>query len=152
MVGTLPARGTTLLVGDAAGLVNPLQGEGITQALRSGSAAARALLGNPGEPADYYKKALARDHLPYHRITSDVQRAMVTRPGLISAVGRVLTAPVIGRALASGWGLYWNELLEGSAPGFARTVALCAQAAGSAATARTSTRRWFDEAYGPRNV
>ena len=152
MVGTVPARGTTLLVGDAAGLVNPLQGEGITQALTSGSAAARALIGNPGEPANSYKTALAKDHLPYHRITADVQRAMVTRPRLISAVGRVLTAPVIGRTLASGWGLYWNELLDGSAPGFARTVAVCAEAAGRTATARTSTRRWFDEAYGAQAV
>jgi geranylgeranyl reductase family protein len=148
MVGTMPARGATLLVGDAAGLVNPLQGEGITQALTSGRAAALAVLGNPGKPADSYRRALANVHLPYHRITADVQRAMVTRPRLISAVGRVLTAPVVGRALASGWGLYWNELLDGSTPGLARTVALCAQAAGRAATARTSTRRWFDEAYG----
>ena len=152
MVGTVPARGTTLLVGDAAGLVNPLQGEGITQALTSGRAAGLSVLGNPGAPAGSYRRALANDHLPYHRITADVQRAMVTRPRLISAVGRVLTAPVIGRTLASGWGLYWNELLDGSTAGLARTVALCAEAAGRAATARTSTRRWFDEAYGPGEV
>ncbi|MGH9034922.1 MAG: geranylgeranyl reductase family protein, partial [Acidimicrobiia bacterium] len=40
MVGTTPARGAVLLAGDAAGLVNPLQGEGISQALGSGRAAA----------------------------------------------------------------------------------------------------------------
>ena len=138
MVGTVPARGTTLLVGDAAGLVNPLQGEGITQALTSGRAAGLSVLGNPGAPAGSYRRALANDHLPYHRITADVQRAMVTRPRLISAVGRVLTAPVIGRTLASGWGLYWNELLDGWTAGLARTVALCAEAAGRGAGA-TST-------------
>ena len=32
IVGTTPARGRVLLVGDAAGLVNPMQGEGISQA------------------------------------------------------------------------------------------------------------------------
>ena len=40
LVGTRPADGKVLLVGDAAGLVNPLQGEGIAQALESGRAAA----------------------------------------------------------------------------------------------------------------
>ena len=152
MVGTVAARDTTMLVGDAAGLVNPLQGEGITQALTSGSSAGLALLGNPGDPAPTYMKALARDHLPYHRITAALQRAMVSRPRAISAVGRVLTAPVVGRALAPGWGLYWNELLGGATPSFGRTVAMCAELAGRAATARTSTRRWFDEVYGLEGV
>src|SRR5439155_11503340 len=44
MVGTIPARGRVLLVGDAAGLVNPLQGEGIAPALHSAQAAAEAVL------------------------------------------------------------------------------------------------------------
>ena len=147
MVGTVAGRNSALLVGDAAGLVNPLQGEGITQALTSGRSAALALLDNPGEPAASYLRSLARDHLPYHRITAAIQQAMVTRPRAISAVGRVLTAPLIGRALAPGWGLYWNELLGGAAPSFGRTVAKCADVAGRAATARTSTRRWFDDVY-----
>ena len=43
MVGTVPAAGRVLLVGDAAGLVNPLQGEGIAQAMTSGRAAAEAI-------------------------------------------------------------------------------------------------------------
>jgi geranylgeranyl reductase family protein len=148
MVGTVPARGTTLLVGDAAGLVNPLQGEGITQALTSGRAAGLALLENPTQPAGDYRRALARDHLPYHRITAALQGAMVSRPRAISAVGRVLTAPGLSRALAPGWGLYWNELLDGARPSFGRTVAVCAELAGRVATARTSTRRWFDDVYG----
>jgi flavin-dependent dehydrogenase len=44
MVGTVRGRGGVLLVGDAAGLVNPLHGEGTSQALRSGRAAAEAVL------------------------------------------------------------------------------------------------------------
>ncbi len=48
MVGTNPARGRVLLVGDAAGLVNPLQGEGIAQAMGSGRSAAEAVLAEPG--------------------------------------------------------------------------------------------------------
>ena len=44
MVGTTPAGAGVLLVGDAAGLVNPLQGEGIAQAMASGHAAADDIL------------------------------------------------------------------------------------------------------------
>src|SRR5262249_53786532 len=47
MVGTRPAAGRVLLAGDAAGLVNPLQGEGIAPAMESGRAAADALLADP---------------------------------------------------------------------------------------------------------
>ena len=145
MVGTVPARDATFLVGDAAGLVNPLQGEGITQALTSGRSAGLALLQGPRSAADAYKTALARDHLPYHRIAASVQHAMVARPRAISVVGRVLTAPGIGRVVAPGWGLYWNELLGGAAPSFGRRIASCAELAGRAATARTSIRQWFDD-------
>src|SRR5205807_4636103 len=54
MVGTVPARGRVLLVGDAAGLVNPLQGEGIAPAMASAAAAAEAVLAQPGRPAPAY--------------------------------------------------------------------------------------------------
>ncbi len=40
LIGTEAARGRVLLAGDAAGLVNPLQGEGIGQAMSSGHLAA----------------------------------------------------------------------------------------------------------------
>ena len=42
--GSPPARGPVLLLGDAAGLIDPLSGEGIYAAILSGSAAAQALL------------------------------------------------------------------------------------------------------------
>ena len=51
MVGTTPAAGRVLLTGDAAGLVNPLQGEGIAHAMTSGRAAAEAVLGGPSSAA-----------------------------------------------------------------------------------------------------
>lgn len=148
MVGTTPARDNTLLVGDAAGLVNPLQGEGIAQALTSGRLAALALLADPGAPAAPYRRALADAHLRYHQVTSAVQGALVARPRVISAIGRVLTAPGVGRMLAPGWGLYWNELLHGAAPGVARTTAVLADHVGRLVTKRSESRRWFDEVYG----
>ena len=149
MVGTSPARGNTLLVGDAAGLVNPLQGEGIAQALSSGRAAALAILADPGSPATRYRAELSRTHLRYHQVTSAVQSALVSRPWAISAVGRVLTAPGVGRALAPGWGLYWNELQDGAGPGLARSTATFADHLGRLVTRRSASRQWFDEVYGP---
>ncbi len=148
MVGTVPAAGRVLLVGDAAGLVNPLQGEGIAQAMTSGRSAAEAILGSPERAADDYRQRLARTHLPYQRVTAAGHAALVGRPRAVSAVGRLLTAPLLGRAVAGGWGIFWNELLEGAAPGTARSVAAASTRLGSAVTSRTRVARWFDSTYG----
>ena len=144
MVGTTPAAGRVLLVGDAAGLVNPLQGEGIAQAMTSGRAAAEAILGSAGGAAAQYRRALARSHLPYQRIAAAGHAALVGRPRAVAAVGRVLTAPGIGRALAGGWGIFWNELLVGAAPGSARTVAAATTWLGRGVTGAGRVARWFD--------
>jgi geranylgeranyl reductase family protein len=149
MVGTRPAGGRVLLAGDAAGLVNPLQGEGIAQAMTSGRAAAEAVLGSPGTAAVRYRNELASAHLPYQRITAAGHAALVSRPRAVAAVGRLLTAPRLGDALAGGWGIFWNELLDGAAPGRARKVARASTWIGGAVTARTNVSRWFITAYPP---
>lgn len=149
MVGTTPATGRVLLVGDAAGLVNPLQGEGIAQAMTSGRAAAESILQCPGQAALRYRAALARAHLPYQRVTAALHAWMVGRPGAVAAVGRLVTAPVVGPTVAGGWGIFWNELLDGAAPGPSRRVAAIATAVGQAATCRTEVARWFDRHYAP---
>jgi geranylgeranyl reductase family protein len=148
MVGTVPATGRVLLVGDAAGLVNPLQGEGIAQAMTSGRSAAESVLGSAGRAADAYRDRLARAHLPYQRITAAGHAALVGRPRAVAAVGRLLTAPGLGRAVAGGWGIFWNELLEGAAPGGPERVAAASTRLGGVVTARTRVSRWFDGVYG----
>ena len=60
MVGTVAARGRVFLVGDAAGLVNPLQGEGIAPAMTSAALAAEAILADPGSAARRYREQLGR--------------------------------------------------------------------------------------------
>jgi hypothetical protein len=144
MVGTTPSRGRVLLVGDAAGLVNPLQGEGISQALTSGRAAAQAVLDGPADAAVRYRDFLVATYRPYLSATTPVHAAMLGRPRLVSAVGRMLTAPGVGTALAPGWSVFWNDLLDGAPPGTARTVAAAAARIGRALGARGRTRRWFD--------
>ncbi|HVS09839.1 MAG TPA: geranylgeranyl reductase family protein, partial [Planctomycetota bacterium] len=74
------ARGRVLLAGDAAGLADPLTGEGITHAVHSGRLAARALLEDPRRaPADVaraYRAALARDMLTELRLARFLARGL----------------------------------------------------------------------------
>jgi geranylgeranyl reductase family protein len=145
IVGTRPAAGRVLLVGDAAGLVNPLQGEGISQALSSGRAAAHAILAGPDQAATRYTACLAAEHVPYHQIAAATQAALLPRPKAVATVGRILTLPGIGATLSAGWSIFWNELYDGAAPGAGRSTAGIAVAVGRAVTAHTATRHWFDE-------
>ncbi len=148
MVGTIPAAGRVLLVGDAAGLVNPLQGEGISQAMCSGRSAAEAVLAEPGRAAEQYRTWLARDHLPYHRITAAMQGWLVERPGAVAAVARVLLALGQIETISGGWSLFWNELLDGAPHGRHRSLAAGATELGQVLTSRTSTARWFESIFG----
>ena len=142
MVGTTPARGRTLLVGDAAGLVNPLQGEGISQALGSARAAAEAVIGaGPSGAAGEYRAALGRQYAHYAATTTPVTSVMLGRPRLIAVVGRVLTAPGVGRLVAGGWSVYWNDLLDGAAPGGPRRAALVADRVAGVLTRSSRDRR-----------
>ncbi|HEX4174390.1 MAG TPA: hypothetical protein VHY81_00635, partial [Acidimicrobiales bacterium] len=147
MVGTTPAAGRALLVGDAAGLVNPLQGEGIAQAMGSGRLAADAILADAGDAATRYRARLAAEHLPYHRVAAAIQKASVGRPHAVAATARVLS--VIGRSdrIAGGWSVFWNELLEGAPRNGHRAIARAITWAGRASTALTSTTRWFENAF-----
>jgi flavin-dependent dehydrogenase len=143
MVGTIPARGNVLLVGDAAGLVNPLQGEGISQAMDSGRAAATAVIERPSEAASRYVAHLRRTHFPYQGATAEVHATLVSSPRLVSLVGRLLTTPPVARTLGGGWGVYWNDLLDGAAPGGARRVARLANGVARALTVAGANRRWL---------
>ena len=143
MVGTGPAAGRVLLVGDAAGLVNPLQGEGIAQAMQSGRWAAEAILGCGGAAADRYRARLAAAHLPYHRITAALQQALVGRPRAAAVLARSLTAAGRVEPMAGGWAVFWNELLDGAPRGRHRRVAAVATRVGALLTAPTDTARWF---------
>ena len=142
MVGTDPARDRTLLVGDAAGLVNSLQGEGIAQAVGSGRAAAEAFLSAGADgAASVYKQELARRYAPYAATTAPVTAWMIERPAVVARLGRVLTAPGLGPLLAGGWAVYWNDLLDGARPGPARRVARLADLTGRVLTSRLDDRR-----------
>ncbi|TKV60174.1 geranylgeranyl reductase family protein [Nakamurella flava] len=80
-----PARptvsdGTVLLVGDALSLVNPLSGEGIYYAVRSGALAGAA--STAADPGRVYRRILRRDLGPHLRATAAVT-ALLRGPRLL---------------------------------------------------------------------
>jgi geranylgeranyl reductase family protein len=143
MVGTTPAGPGVLLVGDAAGLVNPLQGEGIAQAMASGHAAADAILAQGPNGAGHHYRRWLHTAAEHHRANAPVHAGMVRHPLTVSAAGRILTAPVIRGAVAGAWGLYWNDLAFDALPGgpsrLAKGLAHVVAAAGS----RSDSATWF---------
>src|SRR5262249_11173350 len=114
--GAPPAAGNVLLAGDAAGLINPLQGEGIGPAMVSGRLAAGAGLAGPARAAAAYAGALEAAFGQYMAGASALQRTLLRRPRTTSAVTRLLTAPAVRRAISGTWSIYWNGLADGARP------------------------------------
>jgi flavin-dependent dehydrogenase len=114
--GTPPAAGNVLLAGDAAGLINPLQGEGIGPAMVSARLAAEAVLADPARAGPAYAEAIERAFGRYMDGASALQTVMLRRPRTTSAVTRLLTAPVVRRVVAGTWSIYWNGLVDGARP------------------------------------
>ncbi|MFL6128228.1 MAG: NAD(P)/FAD-dependent oxidoreductase [Mycobacteriales bacterium] len=80
----VPGRGRVLLAGDAAGLINPLTGEGIYYALLSGRIAGTAAVGAPTNPLGAYRAGL-REALGSHLRTTDVLARAAQSPRFIDA-------------------------------------------------------------------
>jgi geranylgeranyl reductase family protein len=114
--GTPPAAGNVLLVGDAAGLINPLQGEGIAPGMISARLAAEAVLADPGLAGTAYTRALAGAFGRYLPGASALQRTLLRRPLVASASMRLVTAPVVRNLVAGTWSIYWNGLVDGARP------------------------------------
>jgi flavin-dependent dehydrogenase len=117
--GTPPAAGNVLLAGDAAGLINPLQGEGIGPGMISARLAAEAVLAHPGRPiaaGRAYTQTLAAAFGDYLPGAAGLQRALLARPRAASAALRLLTAPGAARLVAGTWSIYWNGLVDGASP------------------------------------
>ncbi|MGE5291388.1 MAG: geranylgeranyl reductase family protein [Micromonosporaceae bacterium] len=148
MVGTTPAGPGVLLVGDAAGLVNPLQGEGIAQAMASGQAAAHAILAQGPSRAGHQYRRYLRVATQHHRVNAPVHAGMVSHPLAVSAAGRILTAPVIRGAVAGAWALYWNDLASDALPGQPRRLARGFAQIVAAAGSRTASAKWFAQQLG----
>ncbi len=105
-VGPAVADGRVLLVGDAAGLLHQISGEGISYAMRSGQLAARVLGSKSTSPAHEYRRAIEplvrevtylrtlRPRLLGGALSSYLQLA---RLGARFGLGRVLKSPFVDR-------------------------------------------------------
>ena len=119
------ARGRVLLAGDAAGLADPLTGEGISLAIQSGRLAAESLLAarlDPRSAARVYAASLHRSVLRDLRIARGLAWVLYGRPALARRLvprlgqlaGEALTEVVAGRRTYRaliGSGRAWRRLL-----------------------------------------
>jgi geranylgeranyl reductase family protein len=90
---TIPGQGRALLAGDAAGLVDPITGEGIAWAMKSGQLAAQAVAqalaaGAPDRALGLYTRALRPIHAELRRART--LRALIYRPRLQPAFLRLI--------------------------------------------------------------
>ena len=146
IVGTVAARGRVLLVGDAAGLVNPLQGEGIAAAMTSAVAAAQAVLASPDSAATRYCQYLAGGPARFAAVAAPIHAAMVSgSPRRTAVAGRVLTLPILRRAIAPTWSLSWSDLLDGAPPSLTTASSRAVMAVGRMGTRGTRVRRALNQ-------
>lgn len=131
--GAHPAGGPVLLTGDAAALVNPLQGEGIAPAMRSGELAAEAILAGPAQAARTYRDLLADSFGDCFAPGTEIHTALLAHPRAAARVADLLTAPGVRTAVAGAWALGWNDLVAGARPSSAALLARWAQTAGRVA-------------------
>jgi len=92
-----------LLVGDAAGFVDPFTGEGIHRALRSARAAADAILG-AGDVVAAYRSERRRAFAAKTALSWLIQAFLVAPPLLDHAVARLATRPMARLRLGSALG------------------------------------------------
>lgn len=98
-----PAGTGWLLVGDAAGFVDPFTGEGIHRALRSARAAANAILAG-GDVAAAYRAERRRAFAAKSALTWLVQGFLAAPPLLEHAIRRLETRPAAALRLGSALG------------------------------------------------
>jgi flavin-dependent dehydrogenase len=106
--GTRLARGRTAVIGDAAGLVDPLSGDGMYEAFLSAQLVAEAsldVLAGRAENLDAYQAGVEKRIVPLTRAGWGAKRAFERFPRATYALARV---PVTFRAL--------EKLLQGDLP------------------------------------
>jgi geranylgeranyl reductase family protein len=104
--GTPVARGRALLVGDAAGLVDPLSGDGMYEAFTSarlGAQAALDVLAGRAGSVEPYAAALDAALVPHAATSWATKLLLETAPALLFALARTPAAgPVLRRRLGHG--------------------------------------------------
>jgi geranylgeranyl reductase family protein len=110
-----------LLVGDAAGFLDPFTGEGIYRALRSGRAAADAILDDAARPDARYVADRRRLFAAKTALTWVVQAMLAAPPILAYALRRLEARPEAAAVLGSALG-DCRPASDALAPGFVASV------------------------------
>jgi geranylgeranyl reductase family protein len=93
-----------LLIGDAAGFIDPFTGEGIYRALRSARLAAEAIEGSPAGAAERYLAARRGAFAAKDALTWLIQGMLAAPPVLTYAVRRLASRPNLAVTLGSALG------------------------------------------------
>src|SRR5689334_21231583 len=75
-----------------------------------------AVLAGPDQAAHGYAQAFEPAFGQYMAGAAALQQVMLRRPRTTSAATRLLTAPVVRRAVSGTWSIYWNALADGARP------------------------------------
>jgi len=120
--GPCLSAGPVMLAGDAAGLVDPLTGEGVHTALVSGSLAGRASVTDPGTAAAAYRQMIGLrlgPRLRRLRLAAHAQRRPGTLEAFLAAAERhpsargLLTELVVGEETTWAWARLAGATLRG---------------------------------------
>src|SRR5205823_13810744 len=104
-------------------------------------AAAEAILDGPGHAAARYRRHLATTVGRYASVAAPFHGwAIAGSPRRVALLGRALTLPGVGAALAAPWALTWNDLLDGAPLSGAAVTSRLALGIGHAATFRSPVR------------
>ena len=101
---TRPAGQGWLLIGDAAGFIDPFTGEGIYRALRSARLAAHALAGRDPAVVDRYRAARRAAFASKDALTWLIQGMLAAPPVLTYAVRRLASRPALAEVLGGTLG------------------------------------------------
>jgi geranylgeranyl reductase family protein len=101
---TRPAGHGWLLIGDAAGFIDPFTGEGIYRALRSARLAADALAGRDPAVVDRYRAARHAAFASKDALTWLIQGMLAAPPVLSYAVRRLASRPALAEVLGGALG------------------------------------------------
>jgi geranylgeranyl reductase family protein len=145
--GTRVAAGNVLLAGDAAALVNPYEGEGISQAMASGRAAAETILTVPATAAQTYS-SLIWDLFGRHEApAATIQTKLLSHRRIASAAGRVATRWPLSVLLAEPSAVYLGQLADGALPGGSLGRTRLIEALTKMMTSRSKMRRDIEAAF-----
>jgi geranylgeranyl reductase family protein len=146
--GTRVASGNVLLAGDAAALVNPYQGEGISQAIESGRAAATTILNAPA-CADQTYASIIWDLFGRHEApAATIQTKVLRHLRIASVAGHILTRWPLAAVLGESMAIHLGQLGDGAIPGSSLRTAKMIESFSNVLTSRSKMRGDIDASFG----